>query len=261
MPDTDGYAFFISRVGEKGSPERKRADEVYEYIVVPVLENHELPVVRADLDPTPGQVTAQIMRHLLESDVVIADLTGRNPNVYYELGVAHAFVKPVVIMVDKASTLTFDTQNERVITIGDEGSVGVSQAETAKEQLSTVLDVVLSDGYAAENLVTSVASAQSLDDLAASDPVAEQLSTLVDEVRRNQTILSAVRRGTMVTEPDRKSLRNYARWTLSEGLVDAATFGSRLITEDTSDRFDSWVNRAMSKAPRRSDYGPDEAPF
>jgi hypothetical protein len=74
--------------------------------------------------------------------MVVADLTAGNPNVYYELVVAHAFQLPVAILVDKATSLSFDTQNEKVIEIGDSGVIGVNQARDAVTQLTEVVKVI-----------------------------------------------------------------------------------------------------------------------
>jgi hypothetical protein len=74
--------FFISQIGAEGSPERARADEVFDYIILPVATRFNIDVIRADRDPTPGQITMQMIKTLLASKVVFADLTGRNPNVY-----------------------------------------------------------------------------------------------------------------------------------------------------------------------------------
>src|SRR4051794_23748192 len=79
-----GFVFVISQIGDKGSPERKRADEVYEHIVEPVASEFDLDCRRSDLDPTPGQLTTQIIKGIIEARVVIADLTGRNANVFFE---------------------------------------------------------------------------------------------------------------------------------------------------------------------------------
>src|SRR6266496_2227246 len=102
------YAFVIMQVGVRGSPERKRADDVYDYVVASTLGERGLQAYRSDLDPTPGQINQQMLRKLLEARIVIADLTGRNPNVFYEFGVAHAFARPVIALVDSARSLPFD---------------------------------------------------------------------------------------------------------------------------------------------------------
>jgi hypothetical protein len=176
--------FFISQIGAEGSPERARADEVFDYIILPVATRFNIDVIRADRDPTPGQITMQMIKTLLASKVVFADLTGRNPNVYYELGVSHSFGLPVIILVDHPDSLSFDTQNERVIPIGDSGEIRVSQAERAKVQLQEVLRVVLQEGFKPDNLITAVAASRSIDALAPENPVASELAAVRDLMDR-----------------------------------------------------------------------------
>jgi len=87
-------AFVVMQIGEKGTPERKRADEIYNFVIVPALKQFGILPYRADLDPSPGAITQKMLSELVEASLVIADLTGRNPNVFYELGIAHSFGKP-----------------------------------------------------------------------------------------------------------------------------------------------------------------------
>src|ERR1035438_4586551 len=74
---------FISRIGDHGSPERAFSDKLLKYIVAPVLENcgYETPV-RADHITQPGVITTQVFTRLWDDDLVVADLTGGNPNVF-----------------------------------------------------------------------------------------------------------------------------------------------------------------------------------
>jgi hypothetical protein len=173
-----GKAFVISQIGDEHSDVRARADEVLEYIIGPAAAEHGLEVVRSDRDPTPGQVTSRLIKSILESRVIIADLSGRNANVYYELGVVHSFRLPVVILVDHVASLSFDTEHERVIEIGDDGTITARQADVAKKKLRESLGVVLKSGYTPSSLVTEVAEAQSLAKLAPDDPVASELATI-----------------------------------------------------------------------------------
>jgi hypothetical protein len=182
--------FFVTQVGSEGSPERARADEVSDFILAPVAAEFDLTVHRADRDPTPGQITSQVVRRLLDARLVVADLTGRNPNVYYELGVAHAFKRPVILLADSiARSVSFDVQNEKTITIGDDGRIGVSQAEDAKRRLRGAFEVVLDRDYEPENVITAAASAQSLDELAPSNPLASEISALRDAVEEERRLL------------------------------------------------------------------------
>src|SRR5690242_1093880 len=96
---SDRLCFVISEIGEENSEIRRRADDVLKYVIAPAAIDcgYEDPV-RADQLPDPGIITSQIIQYLVESPLVVADLTGRNPNVFYELAVRHATGKPVVQM-------------------------------------------------------------------------------------------------------------------------------------------------------------------
>jgi hypothetical protein len=174
--------FVICQVGEESSAIRQRADEVCDFIVKPIAEGLDLRVARSDRDPTPGQVTAQIIRSLIAARVVLADLTGGNANVYYELAVAHSFGKPVIVLVDRADELTFDTSTERVIEIGAGDVLGVTQVEKAKKRLGDALSVVLAEDYRPRSLVSEAAGTQSLHDLAPDNPVATELALVRERV-------------------------------------------------------------------------------
>src|SRR5690242_2312174 len=97
-------AFVIQQIGADDSPERRRADEIYEGIIVPAAESLGLEAYRADLDATPGAITPRMLSELLGARVVIADLTGRNPNVFYELGITHSFARPLISIADSVAS-------------------------------------------------------------------------------------------------------------------------------------------------------------
>src|SRR5258706_11853050 len=70
---------------------------------------------RIDQLARPGLITADILSAIAHADVLIADLTSRNANVFYELGIAQAAGKPVVITCRKGTKLPFDIAHHRVI--------------------------------------------------------------------------------------------------------------------------------------------------
>src|ERR1700728_1781436 len=111
--------FVIMQVGAKDSPERKRADEIYKFIIAPVVKAVGLDPCRADLDITAGPIAPKMLSELLTARIVIADLTGRNPNVFYELGITHSFARPLISIADSIATLPFDAKDERVIELGE----------------------------------------------------------------------------------------------------------------------------------------------
>ena len=89
----------------------------YELIYKPAIERAGLTPVRADSDIFgTGKIIDQILIGMTNAKVLVAELTGRNPNVFYELGVAHALKKPVVLVTANEQDVPFDVKHIRVIT-------------------------------------------------------------------------------------------------------------------------------------------------
>jgi hypothetical protein len=88
----------------------------YEKIFKPAIEKAGLQAVRADAEIFgTGKIIDQIWRGLNNAKVLIAELTTRNVNVFYELGLAHALQKPVVLVAANEPDVPFDLKHIRVI--------------------------------------------------------------------------------------------------------------------------------------------------
>lgn len=82
----------------------------------PAIEKAGLVAVRADDDIfSTGKIIDQIWRGITSANILVAELTGRNANVYYELGLAHALQKPVVLVSSNEQDVPFDLNHIRVI--------------------------------------------------------------------------------------------------------------------------------------------------
>jgi hypothetical protein len=268
--ETGQYVFVISQIGDKGTAERKRADEMYDYVIAPAVSQYELISQRSDHDRTPGVMTTQIIKGIIEAKAVVADLTGRNPNVFFELGVAEAFAKPLVLLIKDANSLPFDVMGERTIVVGDGDVLGVAQADEASKALFESLKIVLAPDYVPTNLVTEVASARSLDALAPDNPIASEVGALrevMEEVR--QSVKLTNRR--IAPRPQNSNFTQLREFVERMVLMDRINQGelSELISEKTSTSFDTWVVNwekevenieAQSSRPP-STYSFDEEPF
>ncbi len=112
---TPKKCFVISPIGEPGSEARDHADDLYKYVICPAMDELGIFPHRADHDNQVGRITDQMFRSILTDDLCIAVLTFYNPNVFYELAVAQAAARPVIILSLKGSPLPFDIKDLRVI--------------------------------------------------------------------------------------------------------------------------------------------------
>ncbi len=90
-------------------------DRYYQEVYVPAIKDAGLEPARADELFSTGSVMEQIWEQISKAKVLLADLTDKNPNVFYELGLAHAAVKPVVFTAARVEDVPFDLRHLRVI--------------------------------------------------------------------------------------------------------------------------------------------------
>lgn len=141
-------AFVIGPIGDKdaqdGSPARLAYEEgiqVFEDVVAPACTAFGLEAIRADMISRTGEIPEQIFRQLRDCPVVIADLTGANPNVMYELGLRHTTGR-VTIQIGEKGRLPFDVAAIRTIMF-KRSEAGLVQA---RKDLSKALAANLDTG-------------------------------------------------------------------------------------------------------------------
>lgn len=117
-------------------------DKYYEEILAPTISKVELVPIRADEINKPGVIINQIWRGIKQAKVCVADVTGRNANVMYELGVAHEAGKPVVQIVQNLHDLPFDLRAYRHIVYETKTP---RWANTLKKQLRDTLIETITD--------------------------------------------------------------------------------------------------------------------
>ena len=113
---------------------------IYEDVIRKVCEDKGFDVIRGDESLDTGMIISDITRQIEESSVIIADITPNNPNVFYEVGYAHALRKPTILMSDKTrGTLPFDVSGFR--TIFYENKIGGKNS--VEKMLGDLLDNVV----------------------------------------------------------------------------------------------------------------------
>lgn len=119
----------------------KPYNELYSEVIRPICEEFGITSVRADEAYGPGLIVADIARQIAEAKVIVAEITPSNPNVYYELGYAHALNKPTILIAEKGTALPFDVSPFRILFY--ENSIeGKRQIEEGlKKHLKAILSV------------------------------------------------------------------------------------------------------------------------
>ncbi len=93
---------------------KKDLEVVYNDFVKPSIEKLGLQCIRGDDIFGDNIIMEDIIRLIKESTILVADLTYRNPNVFYELGLAHAFGKKVLLLAQSMDDVPFDLRLRRV---------------------------------------------------------------------------------------------------------------------------------------------------
>ncbi|MCI0697976.1 hypothetical protein L0337_38990 [candidate division KSB1 bacterium] len=96
-------------------PFKKNLEAVYTKAIKPACNKAGFKAIRADKLIGPYNIHRDIIKHIFLSHAVVADLTDRNPNVFYEMGVAHAIDNKTIMIIRKRQKLPFDISSYRCI--------------------------------------------------------------------------------------------------------------------------------------------------
>ncbi len=94
-------------------------DTFYREVIQKQAEAAGFEVFRIDEKAGPGVIFQDIQREIEQAEIVIAEITPANPNVFYELGYAHALGKPTILLAQRGAQLPFDIRSFRVVFYND----------------------------------------------------------------------------------------------------------------------------------------------
>ncbi len=100
--------FIIMPISDVDGYDKGHFSRVYEDIIKPAVENTEFTVSRADEVKETNFIHLDILKKLIDAPIAICDLSSRNPNVLFELGIRQAFDKPVVLIQEQGTPKIFD---------------------------------------------------------------------------------------------------------------------------------------------------------
>ncbi len=141
------HAFVAMPFGVKPGPDGQLIDfnRVYVEYIKPSLEAAGLEPFRADQDTRAGDIRTDMFQELLLADLVVADLTLENPNVWYELGVRHALrARGIVLVCGGRVATAFDLYTDRKLRYGiKDGGSDPATLESDKRQLTAMVKATM----------------------------------------------------------------------------------------------------------------------
>ena len=131
--------FVIMPFGKYDSPEYQRNLKIYQQMIKPVVEECDYKCIRGDELEHLGYITRDIIELLFQAELVVADLSGRNANVFYELGVRHVLFRCGTIpVIREGENLPFDIANYRAVFYSTELDGPAQFREDLRKQICKV---------------------------------------------------------------------------------------------------------------------------
>jgi len=153
-----------------------------QFIVSRAAEELGLHTVRADKIADPGQINLQVIDHVLQAKAAVADLTGLNPNVFYEMAVRHTAKLPLVIIAEKDTDLPFDIAQMRTIFFTH---TNLQSADECRAGIVAQLRQALDNGIV-DSPISTALDVSSLSTGNAIDRSVAELVTTVEDIARSQ---------------------------------------------------------------------------
>ena len=106
--------FVVTPIGDENTAIRRHIDGIIDQAIVPAIgDEFEIKVAHREYEI--GSINDRVIQSVCNSDLVIANLTGLNPNVMFEIAIRYSFGKPAIVIAEKGTKLPFDIVDENTI--------------------------------------------------------------------------------------------------------------------------------------------------
>jgi hypothetical protein len=177
--------FVIMPISDQGDYPKGHFTKVYEQIIKPAVENAGYIPYRVDENKISDTIINKIFDAIQECPMAICDLSNRNPNVLYELGLRQAYDKPVVLIQDNITENIFDVSG--ISTIYYQSDRLYENVLEAREKIK---DAIISTKEGRINTLVRIVKASAPDlsgiDISPEDKLSAKLDLIYDELKKNK---------------------------------------------------------------------------
>jgi hypothetical protein len=121
-------------------PFRPSFDRIYKDFIQPTVWHCGFSCAKADKLFSPTPIMEDIWIQICKSKVIVADITGKNPNVFYEIGIAHTLGKPVIMITQDKTDFPFDVSHIRHFQYTDDAIGWDALSKYLKFALASYID-------------------------------------------------------------------------------------------------------------------------
>lgn len=195
--------FVVSPIGQEGSEVRKWVDQVFKYIISPVCEETGFEAIRVDKVNQADSITQTIIDYLVNSELVIADITGHNPNAFYEMGYRASTGRPMIHLKEKNENIPFDIAGIRAF---DYDLSDLDSVEEIKSRPIKTIGTLSFDEQSYQNEEGKIAFKENQNDISQLIPILyeiqDEISQLKSEIHNKDTeTIQAVVKASVPTAP------------------------------------------------------------
>ncbi|HHZ8505082.1 TPA: hypothetical protein ACWL6U_002583 [Morganella morganii] len=150
--------FIIMPIADHPSYENGHFNRVYEYLIKPACENTGYKAIRADDSKASHMIMFDILKKIVQCDMAICDLSTKNANVFYELGLRQAFNKKTILITDGKEKAPFDISGFRYVQYSP-----ALRVDQCVQDINKITEMLIETTAAAENDVNSIVKLLEID--------------------------------------------------------------------------------------------------
>jgi len=224
--------------------------EVYEELIKPAAVECGFNVSRADEVAQSNMIHFDVVSKVVKADLCICDLSARNPNVFFELGIRQAFDKPTVLIKDNDTQRVFDVQDFRDITYPKDLRIAETLSKRS-ELVAAIIATMASHGSGSADVFSLVkllglaeAASQPRSDKDPTEARFELLTRQLDVVQNQLSQLAVSSNRLTDAGVDTSSSRRHLVYNEMKGKTGRFEF--RFLSAGRSKLFDNELKRAVT---------------